>query len=59
MKGMTGVSLEQGLGLTRTYPEGARAVARPGDVRGSPPDYIIIYKINPSPTGIRLDCPGP
>ena len=20
---------------------------------------VIIYKLNPSPTGIRLDCPGP
>ena len=47
MGGTTGVSLEQGLGLT-DVPRGCPG-RRPGDERGYTPDYyFIIYKFNPS-----------
>ena len=47
MGGTTGVSLEQGLGLT-DVPRGCPG-RRSGDERSYAPDYyFVIYKINPS-----------
>jgi hypothetical protein len=52
MGGTTGVSLEQGLGLTDI--SRGRPGRRPGDERSSSLDYyFIIYKINPSPLGME------
>ena len=49
------MSLEQGLGLMDI--SRGRPGRKPGDERSSPPDYyVIIYKINPSPLGIRPVC---
>ena len=57
MGGAIGVSLKQGLGLTVI--SRGRPGRRPGDERGSSPDYyFIIDKINPSSPGTRLVCPG-
>ena len=57
MGGTTGVSLEQGLGLT-DISRGCPG-HRPGDERSSLPDYYFIFdKINPSSPGTRLVCPG-
>ena len=56
MGGTTGVSLEQGLGLTDI--SRGRPGRRPGGERSALPDYyFIIDKINPSSIGTRLICP--
>ena len=56
MGGTTGVSLEQGLGLTDI--SRGRPGRRPGGERSSPPDYyFIIDKINPGPHRGRLVGP--
>ena len=43
MGGTTGVSLEQGLGLTDIFRRGRPGRRPGGDERGSPPDYYLLF----------------